>query len=703
MLDKTGEEPLQEHLDEVDALEAKWTKPQEFLVVPEDKDDEKMTKEAFDAKWKIKRSREEVISGWFYRRNTKITKKGRVDPWKPIMESFFKSTGKCPARQAPWVVYGRIYYEDHVKATYEERWKASNQPKNMSLKMRNECIKEAFDKESPELKEEIETLAREENEAARRKHKQLSEVSDDPEIQEELIRRMPAIVKPLLEVISEHMGLKVLLLAGKAKGNNKFVFTGAHVGETIGTKNLNWDKHDPEGWTQMAKCFAGFLNHTIGMLLPSMLASILLNELSLVLEEEDEDEDEDEEADETGDGGGSLNMEDGDANEGTSREKKARNRKSRAKEKAKEKGKASGASRRKATIASSSGSHQPGRQSTRANPSASLPTPLASTSTTPNSSTPTITTSTGGIAVTANVTPPPPDTEPVAAYVGGHGAAGTSATAPSSTISISANSQFTRDNAEHPTNNGNKISGVSGECESGSGADETGDGADKTGDSAEETGDSAEELGDGTERLEDGAEELEDGAEESGDKVVVEKWLADLQAKLPTGNAWGWLRMHFKCLAAMNYSAEWVATVRAWAEMEQLGDGNGSKPLPATHRPERVPWWTKRHQPAKSPQILNIPEYVEMWNKWWTVLSKDLQKSFQLGKKGFLNVLVTLKWWRDSVKGDDLAGWNDAVAKVKGFMELLRDDNRTKCAKCAGPALDYDVNGSPLKKRQKRK
>ncbi|TDL13865.1 hypothetical protein BD410DRAFT_846564, partial [Rickenella mellea] len=385
-LEDTLEEPTEEHLAAVEKLEKSWTCHEQFFFVPEDENDEEMDDIEWEKKCTIKTAREVAIQGWFYREYTKVTKKGKRDPWKPILDSFFKSSGKRPACQADWVVYGRLHYEDRIKETYEQKWEEAGKPKNQSLKIRNQCIKAAFENEPELYQKEMKEKARAEHQKALRMHRRLMDPDNDPEAQDELIRRMPRIVKPLLEVIAEHTGMKVSLLAGKAKGDNKFIFTGAHVGVTLGEKNLTWDMHDPDGWRQTGKCFAGFLNHTIDH--GDAPAPTFAPQLEIVQEPLDAGEgDEDEDEDEDDNNQSSSDAEDGDR---TPRMKKGQKNKQPAKEKARQKAKEKSKSRKSsaakkaaagnATVAENCRTSTRAHRSQPADPTASLPTPVASPS-----------------------------------------------------------------------------------------------------------------------------------------------------------------------------------------------------------------------------------------------------------------------------------------------------------------------------------
>ncbi|TDL15918.1 hypothetical protein BD410DRAFT_844813 [Rickenella mellea] len=406
---------------------------------------------------------------------------------------------------------------------------------------------------------------------------------------------MPAFVQPLFQVISEHTGLKISLLAGKVKGNG-CIFTDVHVGETVG--EITWDKHDPDGWAQTVTCFTGFLGHTIqhddDVAAPTHQAHIEFVQTPLDADGEEEDEGHGTTSD-----GKNCAISDCPTPMKKSRKSRAAAKKN--------------AIRRVTSKAKANATARQACQSLptqQSNPILSLPTPHASPTTTSRVDTPT----------------------------GGH-------------------AELTRPDNPDIDNEGG------------------------SGGTVGETGGGVKQPADGT-----------------------EKWLADLTAELPTGAAWEWLRTHFTNLAKKNYSPEWIATLRAWVLMEELGDGNGSDHLTTTNRPVWVSWWINRCRTTNiSPPIHDVPSYIEQWHRWWDELAKDSERLFRLGKNGFLNILMTLKWWRDLGTAADLARWDEAVAKVKATMVQLREVNLLRRRKRAAPAFDRDVNGSPLKKKQKLK
>ncbi|TDL13828.1 hypothetical protein BD410DRAFT_846588 [Rickenella mellea] len=622
-LEETQDEPPCGHMEVVEMLENTWKHDEEFLQVPEDANDDEMSDADWVVKWTTKAAREQTISSWFYWEWSKLPMNVKADLWKPILEAPFRSTRNHPAYEAAWLVYNRLYYEDRIKDAFEEKWHAAGQPMNRRLSIRHHCAKVAFESESMEFRKAMEQKARQEHKAALRKHWQITEPSNDPDIQYELIRRIPTAVNPLLEVISEYTGMTVSLLAGKAKGNDGCIFTRAHVGGTGGEKELTWEKHDPVGWTRTVNFFASFLKHTVDhddatAQTPTLEIEVVQPPLDIDGEEEEEEEKND---------GTTFGAEDVDRSDGPSFKNSPLSRKNRRKYKMSTKEKAR--QKLKESLAAANGKACVSKVMSKGKGNATTPRvrqrpPTRSSN--PNSSFPT------------------PQASPIATP-----AASTSAIVPASS---SVDACLTPEESYD---------------------------ANKDNDTMGETGDGANQLADGS-----------------------KKWLADLLATLPTGASWDWLCRHFADLAEKNYSHEWIATLRAWVAMEELGDGEGTGNLPTANRPEWVTWWiARRRTTTTSPPIPDIPSYINQWHLWWEEVTKDSERAFRLGKNGFLSVLMTLKWWRDLGKADDLVRWHDAVTKVKATMVELRSVNHRERRKRAAPAFHHDLNGVPIRKKQK--
>ncbi|KAJ7123026.1 hypothetical protein C8R44DRAFT_621889, partial [Mycena epipterygia] len=97
------------------------------------------------------------------------------------------------------------------------------------------------------------------------------------------------------------------------------------------------------------------------------------------------------------------------------------------------------------------------------------------------------------------------------------------------------------------------------------------------------------------------------------------------------------------------------------------------------HRPKPVGDWINRARPRNyTPNIENLTKFANKWRLWWTAINpawrrtqsamlcdedKPLSSMDIHGQNSFLNVLMALKWWRDSTSVA-VKEWDEGVADV---------------------------------------
>ena len=105
-------------------------------------------------------------------------------------------------------------------------------------------------------------------------------------------------------------------------------------------------------------------------------------------------------------------------------------------------------------------------------------------------------------------------------------------------------------------------------------------------------------------------------------------------------------------------------------------------------RPDGLAEWIKRARaPSYKPSIQDTTQYGNKWHEWWYAIQPasrqgqktrallrkgrhDLSKVVLCGPNGFLNVVMSLFWWRKAMAQDsDVRGWNDAVADVTWVLK----------------------------------
>ncbi|KAJ7435836.1 hypothetical protein B0H11DRAFT_1755500, partial [Mycena galericulata] len=97
----------------------------------------------------------------------------------------------------------------------------------------------------------------------------------------------------------------------------------------------------------------------------------------------------------------------------------------------------------------------------------------------------------------------------------------------------------------------------------------------------------------------------------------------------------------------------------------------------AKKRPKQVGEWIQRAR-NYAPSIEDTNEYAKQWWAWWVDINpawrekkrpmlRHLEGPWECmnynGQNGFLNVLMSLKWWRDCMS-EASKDWEDAVEDV---------------------------------------
>ncbi|KAJ6568327.1 hypothetical protein DFH09DRAFT_917940, partial [Mycena vulgaris] len=104
-------------------------------------------------------------------------------------------------------------------------------------------------------------------------------------------------------------------------------------------------------------------------------------------------------------------------------------------------------------------------------------------------------------------------------------------------------------------------------------------------------------------------------------------------------------------------------------------------------RPSQVQWWISRAR-KQSPVIDDPVKFGEKWWDWWVDINPPWRKTLSpmlrkedgvwtcmdlAGPNGFLNVLISLKWWADEMDGSvrDSKRWIDGVSEVMWVLEKM--------------------------------
>ncbi|KAJ6450010.1 hypothetical protein C8R47DRAFT_941143, partial [Mycena vitilis] len=133
------------------------------------------------------------------------------------------------------------------------------------------------------------------------------------------------------------------------------------------------------------------------------------------------------------------------------------------------------------------------------------------------------------------------------------------------------------------------------------------------------------------------------------------------------------------------FGAPWTALIQSWYKREEAAGFEGTRQAhSATKRPGEVTYWVSRARKG-TPKLGSTDEFGKTWWGWWIDINPRVrgeQRPLQrvdvtdwegmdlYGQNGFLNVLVTLKWWRDALE-TETSEWMEAVDDVTWVIEKL--------------------------------
>ncbi|KAJ6501541.1 hypothetical protein C8R47DRAFT_969989, partial [Mycena vitilis] len=141
----------------------------------------------------------------------------------------------------------------------------------------------------------------------------------------------------------------------------------------------------------------------------------------------------------------------------------------------------------------------------------------------------------------------------------------------------------------------------------------------------------------------------------------------------------------FLCNA--EFGADWTSLVDAWWVREEAAGFEGTRqPHCAKKRPGAVGAWVGRARNySYKPQLGDIDEYGRTWWGWWMDINParrgekrpllreavtDWEGMDLDGQNGFLNVVISLKWWRDALNAAS-GEWTEAVADVTWVLRQM--------------------------------
>ncbi|KAJ7504122.1 hypothetical protein B0H11DRAFT_2221569 [Mycena galericulata] len=152
----------------------------------------------------------------------------------------------------------------------------------------------------------------------------------------------------------------------------------------------------------------------------------------------------------------------------------------------------------------------------------------------------------------------------------------------------------------------------------------------------------------------------------------------------------GWSMKAKSFLTNNDLGEAWLALVDKWWAREERNGFEGTTRSHATKkRPKQVGEWIQRAR-NYTPSIEDTNEYAKQWWAWWVDINPAWREEKRPmlrnregpwecmdynGQNGFLNVLMSLKWWRDSMP-EASKDWEDAVEDVTwALSEMEKDSN----------------------------
>ncbi|KAJ7662940.1 hypothetical protein B0H14DRAFT_2280556, partial [Mycena olivaceomarginata] len=137
-------------------------------------------------------------------------------------------------------------------------------------------------------------------------------------------------------------------------------------------------------------------------------------------------------------------------------------------------------------------------------------------------------------------------------------------------------------------------------------------------------------------------------------------------------------------LAKEDLGTGWAGLLGVWWKREERAGFEGTVTChPAGKRPKEVGDWVSRAR-KYTPVIANADAFGNGWWVWWLDINPAWRGDTRPllrgtgpwdcldlhGQNGFLNVLVSLKWWRDAMSGPS-PDWEDAVADVTWVLDEM--------------------------------
>ncbi|KAJ6461988.1 hypothetical protein C8R47DRAFT_1225622 [Mycena vitilis] len=200
-----------------------------------------------------------------YFRNKFKGKKVHLSSIKKILGVMQSMSGpaKKPRRLPDFAVYSKLYYATRVKPDFDKKWNEAKKtmPKSQRAAMSQDFVIDYYDKESAEVKAEVEEAGKEMHRVALEAWKAKRKVPErSAEEYNRALETLPDVAIPLADALSEHLGAHIAILVVGPVGTEggevllRSVFSDTSAGATTRT----WPQYDRRGFTAMEESITRF-------------------------------------------------------------------------------------------------------------------------------------------------------------------------------------------------------------------------------------------------------------------------------------------------------------------------------------------------------------------------------------------------------------------------------------------------------------
>ncbi|KAJ6487493.1 hypothetical protein C8R47DRAFT_1216263 [Mycena vitilis] len=200
-----------------------------------------------------------------YFRNKFKGKKVHLSSIKKILGAMQSMSGpaKKPRRLPDFAVYSKLYYATRVKPGFEKKWNEAKKtmPKTERAAMSQDFVMDYYDKESAEVKAEVEEAGKEMHRVALEAWKAKRKIPEhSAEEYNRALETLPDVAIPLADALSEHLGAHVAILVVGPVGTEggEVLLRSVFSDTSAGAITRTWPQYDRRGFTAMEESITRF-------------------------------------------------------------------------------------------------------------------------------------------------------------------------------------------------------------------------------------------------------------------------------------------------------------------------------------------------------------------------------------------------------------------------------------------------------------